>query len=252
MPTKIDRRALRFVGRELRWRDGGRSQVRHHSRDTGILTWHDCCLTHSHRVTLPILLVCSDKQRPHYTNPESHLPMNKDTFLSELSKLKPASTFLSVLGYRNEAAEVADYSICFHISYENAVKRSLEALQPMVPADKLEEQAKLELLLSLKASLDKIDSTGIEDLDDGYTRIPGVKGCKVHTATGNLHLFGLLNHKRVLTPGTYKTVNKRPLTIAKDRLRKSLPVSRFRQFKIVPDQVDHIAVASLTLLPPSS
>jgi hypothetical protein len=40
------------------------------------------------------------------------------------------------------------------------------------------------------------------------------------------------------------------LTIAKDKLKKNLPVSKFRQFKITTDQVESISVENISLIAP--
>jgi len=182
--------------------------------------------------------------------------MNQTKFVAELSKLRPSATFLSILGYRNEYSEVADYSLIFHMSYQNALKRSLLALESIVPTSDLESVAKQELVAGFQKSLDKMAETPLEELEDGYTRFfdedgKYIKGVKLHDATNTLHLYGLVAHKRVLMPGDYPKSNKRPLTMAKDKLRKLCPVSKFRQFRITPDQVNSISVENLSLLPPS-
>ena len=181
--------------------------------------------------------------------------MNKEQFVAELAKLRPSATFLSLSGYRNEHSEVADYSIVFHMSYENALKRSIVALEGMVPADDLQAVAKRELIDGYNKSLSKMAETSIEEVDDAYTRFfdndgSYIKGVKLHTETDTLHLYGLVNSKRILVPGCYPARNKRALTVAKDKLRKMCPVNKFRQFKLTPDQVDRIAVENLSLLPP--
>lgn len=183
--------------------------------------------------------------------------MNKSQFVSELAKLRPSSTFLTLMGYRNEYSEVADYSIVFHMSYENCLKRSIKALEGIVPTDDLETFAKRELIDGYNKSLSKMSMTPIEEVDDAYTRFfdsddSYIKGVKVHTKTDTLHLYGLVNHKRVIMPGTYPKSNKRALTIAKDKLRRLCPVDKFRQFRILPSQVDLISVEHLSLLPPTS
>ena len=182
--------------------------------------------------------------------------MNQTKFVAELSKLRPSATFLSILGYRNEYSEVADYSLIFHMSYQNALKRSLLALESIVPTSDLESVAKQELVAGFQKSLDKMAEIPLEELEDGYTRFfdedgKYIKGVKLHDATNTLHLYGLVAHKRVLMPGDYPKSNKRPLTMAKDKLRKLCPVSKFRQFRITPDQVNSISVENLSLLPPS-
>ena len=181
--------------------------------------------------------------------------MDQKQFVTELSKLRSSATFLSLIGYRNEHSEVADYNIVFHISYENALRRSVTALESVVPADTLQALAKQELIDGYNTSLTKMAQTPIEEIDDAYTRffdLDGnyIKGVKLHTETNVLHLYGFVNSKRVLIPGQYPKRNRRELTKAKDELRKLCPVDKFRQFRLTPDQVDRISVEHLSLLPP--
>ena len=181
--------------------------------------------------------------------------MTQDQFVLELGRLRPSATFLSLIGYRNEASEIADYSIVFHMSYENALRRSLTVLENVSPEGDYQSVAKKELMASYRASLEKIATVPVEEIEDGYTRFfdengKHIKGIKYHTASETLHLYGLVNFKRVLMPGQYKQTNRRPLTIAKDQLRRLCPVNKFRQFKIVSNQVDRISVENLSLLPP--
>ncbi len=182
--------------------------------------------------------------------------MDRKQFVEELSKLRPSATFLSLSGYRNEHSEVSDYSIVFHISYENALRRSLAALEAVVPTDTLHALAKQELIDGYNKSINKIALTPIEEIDDAYTRFfdsdgTYIKGVKLHTSSNTLHLYGFVNAKRVLIPGQYPSRNKRDLTKAKDDLRKLCPVEKFRQFRITPAQVDRISVENFSLLPPS-
>lgn len=182
--------------------------------------------------------------------------MDQQAFVSELAKLRPSSTFLSLIGYRNEHSEVADYSIVFHISYENALKRSLVALETVVPADDMEARAKQDLIDSYQKSLNKMATTPMEELEDAYTHFKDengsyIKGVKLHTATGVLHLYGLVNSKRVIMPGSYPKRNHRELTLAKKKLAQLCPVDKFRQFKILPSNLDRISVENLSLLPPA-
>lgn len=181
--------------------------------------------------------------------------MNKEQFVEELSHLRSASTFLTLRGYRNSADEVADYSVAFHISYRSALEKSIEMLNGIKLKTPLEKMAREELTESFRKSLIKMDETLIGDIEDGYTRFFDddgnyIKGVKMHNASATLHLYGLVVHKRVTTPGIYPHVNSRPLTIAKDKLRYLTPVGKFRQFRITPQQVESISVENLSLLPP--
>lgn len=184
--------------------------------------------------------------------------MDNLQFVTELSKLRPSSTFLTLRGYRNEASEIADYSIAFHMSYENALKRSIKTLAEMDLSGDLEKQARFELLDSFAKSLARgAASPELEERDSTYTYFKDddgnyVKGVKYHPELATLYLYGLVVHKRVLLPGMYPTKNKKPLTVAKDKLRYMTSVGKFRSFRITTAQVDSISVENLTLLPPGT
>ena len=181
--------------------------------------------------------------------------MNNEQFVSELSKLRPSSTFLTLRGYRSESSEIADYSIVFHMSYKSALERSIRSVQAMSLSNDLERQARTELLESFNKSLSKDAEEAIESRSDAFVHFTDddgetIKGVKMHAETGTLYLYGLVVHKNVKVPGNYPVKNKRPLTIAKDKLRSLTSVGKFRMFKIEPNQVDEIVVENLSLLPP--
>lgn len=176
------------------------------------------------------------------------------SFITELSKLRPNSTFLTLKGYRNNSSEISDYSIVFHVSYENALKKSIATLQNYVPESDLEIKAKSWLIASYEESLNTMKTKPFEELEDNYTHFKDddgkyIKGLKYHDKTQTIHLYGFVVHKKVIIPGTYVKSNKAELTVAKDKLRRLCEVSKFRQFKILPDQLDYISVNNLTLLP---
>jgi hypothetical protein len=176
-------------------------------------------------------------------------------FLQAMAHLRPSSTFLTLLGYRNEHSEIANYSIVFHMDYAAALRKSIEIIEKQSVSDQIDVLAKLELIKSFNTSLSKMEMTTIDEMDDGYIRfkdendIP-IKGIKMHPETKELHLFGLIAHKKVLIPTVYPKKNKRALTIAKDNLRYLTPMSKFRQFRLTPQNVDSITVEKLSLLPP--
>lgn len=174
--------------------------------------------------------------------------------IETLSKIRPSSTFLSIRGYRSaESGELADYQLSFHMSYESSLERSIAALEVYVPENDLEVLAKNELLASYRNSLSKVQSEPLEVVGEHYHRIIAegkhIKGIKIHSETGKLHLFGLLVNKRVREPGTFKATNKKPMTIIKDKLRKLGPLNKFRQFIIDPSHVEAINVESMTIIP---
>lgn len=175
-------------------------------------------------------------------------------FVVELAKLRPNSTFLTLKGYRNEHSEISDYSIVFNVSYQNALKKSIVSLSEYVPISALEIKAKDALIESFKKSLTNMETTPFEELQENYTHFKDedgsyIKGVKFHDESQTIHLYGFVAHKKVIIPGNYPKRNKQELTIVKDKLRKLCSVSKFRQFKILSDQLDYIAVNKLILLP---
>lgn len=170
------------------------------------------------------------------------------SILDTLSGIRPSSTIMTLHGYKSvKSGEVADYQLAFHISYSNALSRSIAALQQVHTNSPLEERARQELIASYECSLANsgkekehytyaVDSTGSI-----------VKGVKIHNKTGQLHLTGSLIRKNVIEPGVYKTVNKQELTLLKDKLREKLPVNKFRQFVIKKDQFESIRVEGMTI-----
>ena len=171
--------------------------------------------------------------------------MNKTAFINEISRIRPSSTFLSLKGYTNSAGEVADYNIIFNMSYENALIKSLNIVREYQPSSPIEIEAKSKLIESFKKSLASMEQTPVEDIEDGYTRFfegdKHIKGVKLHDKTNTIHLFGLVVNKKILSQGSYSKTNKRDLTLAQDKIKKLTPLSKFRQFKITPDQVQMIS-----------
>lgn len=182
--------------------------------------------------------------------------MNQQQFVAELSKLRPASMFLTLLGYRNTYSEIADYSLVFHFSYENAVKRSLALLQELTPQDALQELAQESIIDRLKLSAKRLSKSSIEELDDVYEYFVNedgeyIKGIRSHRKTGVLYLYGLVNSKRVLMPGYYPDRNETDQALAKRKLYQTLPVSKFRSFILTTNHLNSISVEGLNLLPPT-
>ena len=180
--------------------------------------------------------------------------MNKNDFLSTLASLRPASTFLSIMGYRNAEEEVANYNLVFHMSYENALEKSIAIINDYTPQDEDEKLAKVELLKSWNTSLVKFKATPMEEVaDDHYQTFTDddgnpIKGVKMHKESGELHLYGLQVHKKIIVPGKpHKEVKSKSVTLAKNKLKALTPLSKFRQFKIQPNQLDAISVGKITI-----
>jgi hypothetical protein len=181
--------------------------------------------------------------------------MNRSEFVSAIASVRPSATFLTLHGYTASSGEVADHQIVFHVSYRNLLERSIVALNAIGVEGDLEIEAKAAVLESLAGSLAKFDETSVEELEDAYERFfddngQHIRGIKRHVETDTFHLYGVTVQKRIHTPGTFKEVKSKPLTLAKNRLMAMLPVSKWRQYRITPDQVQRVTVDSRSILPP--
>jgi len=178
--------------------------------------------------------------------------MEINSLVEQLGKLDTRSMFMTIEEYRNSADEIADYSIAFHVSYQSLLKRSLIQLETYIPENETELQAKQELMKSYQSSLDKMKEKSQEELEEHYTHFKDcngnyIKGVKLHNDSNTLHLYGVIVHKRVTQPGNYKKVNSSQLTLAKQKISNELPISRWRQFKIVPGQAKSINVQKMQI-----
>jgi hypothetical protein len=101
----------------------------------------------------------------------------------------------------------------------------------------LDKQAAEELLNSFTASLNGTQENYTKEhvyVDVADSSGKTVQGIKRNINDGSLQIFGLLHSKVQITPPTIedKPVKSRPLTIAKNKLRKDLPVGKFREFAL--------------------
>jgi hypothetical protein len=101
----------------------------------------------------------------------------------------------------------------------------------------LDKQAAEELLNSFTASLNGTQENYTKEhvyVDVSDSSGKTVQGIKRNINDGSLQIFGLLHSKVQITPPTIedKPVKSRPLTIAKNKLRKDLPVGKFREFAL--------------------
>jgi hypothetical protein len=100
-------------------------------------------------------------------------------------------------------------------------------LRDMVAGSVIEERAQRELLAGFESSLARTDE---EVRDDGYMTVGD--GIRVKRDSGEVYVSGLVQKKTVIEPGEYKEVKSSALTIVKGRMRRGLPVGKWRQFRI--------------------
>lgn len=151
------------------------------------------------------------------------------------------------LTYRTKAtSEVARYVVLLGASLTNAYKGDLEKVEAALPTltDPLDIQAANEMIASFRQSLDKgFGKNDAYTLKDVYAPT-GIDGVFVNTNDDTLHLRNVfVVSKAVIAAGTpRKPVNSKPLTIAKDKLKRSLGLrsNKLRQFVL-----DNVSIAKV-------
>jgi len=156
--------------------------------------------------------------------------------LTFFAGIRPSATILTVREYLSKTTgEVADYQLVFHVNYAKSLEKSFYIVEEFAPQNEHEEVARQELLDSYTARLEKIKTTPIDEATPFFQRVRDednniVKGVKIHTETGKIHLFGFLIHKKPIKAGVYKEVNSSEKTLAKNKIEALTPVSKFRNF----------------------
>jgi hypothetical protein len=159
-----------------------------------------------------------------------------------------ACKFASLTYLTKSAGELARYTVNLGFSYHNLVEKSVTELEILMAenADKwndLQKQAAGEVMDSLKKTLTAHEHG---EQNEDYTKrgqyIPVGNGINLNTSDNSIQLFGLLHSKIVLVEGVYPKVNSRPLTVEKNKIRKQLSVSKFREFALDLSQVAQVKV----------
>ena len=148
-----------------------------------------------------------------------------------LAKSPTGASFVSIKGYTNSFGEVSNNLVNVGASLTNAKAKDVETLQALdvttLGGDTiLLEKARVELINSFVSPNENRSNGQI----DAYTIVG--KGIKVHNESGEIYIFGLRNSKSIIEQGVYPIVNSRPLTLAKNQLKKDLKSNKFTQFKL--------------------
>ena len=151
-----------------------------------------------------------------------------------IEKLKEITgvSFVSVT-YVNQQNEKHQTLFNVGVDYEKAKLKDIEYLKGLdvstlnssVDVELLEE-ARVELLSSFQTP-SKNRSEGIKN---AYTHLGA--GLKVHNEKGTVFVYGMKVKKVVLEEGDKKEDTRKPLTKAKDTIRKYLKTSQYRQYEI--------------------
>lgn len=151
-------------------------------------------------------------------------------------------SFVGVTYTSKSSGETARYTFLIGASYLNTLRKSLAELEVLPAVSALEIQAKTEVKASLEKSI-AAHEAGTQSED--YTKkgmysdvVPGIKEFN----DGTCEIAGLQIARKVITPGTFKTVKSAPLTILKDGYRKQLTITKYRTLAIDESHLHSVRV----------
>ena len=156
---------------------------------------------------------------------------------------------------KSDSPETARHTIVLGGKYTNILQRSIDALKtsialgmPNMEANPLNVEAANKVLESLEKSL-SYQLKG--EQSDDYTK-KGVynyvgEGVSVSTNDATLEVHGMAHAKRVLVEGYRAPVNPRsPIVPLKNKIRRALPVGKWRTFSL--ENIHHAKVAGKVLV----
>ncbi len=144
--------------------------------------------------------------------------------------------------YRNKkAGELARHTLIFGASYRKQIEESIIALDLLSPTfiSPLQREAAEELMKSFRATLAAQDRG---EFNPDYTKkmayIDIAQGIKFNITNRTINVSGLAHSKVVIEAGVYPSVVSAPLTIVKKTIKEQLPVSRWREFIVIPEHLE--------------
>jgi len=184
---------------------------------------------------------------------QAFAPMNPIETLKTFAHNPPG--FASFTYTAKGSGETARHTVILGFDYNKSVEKSLTDLACINRADfpAISDELWPVAVSEIRASLEKTLAAhvrGEQNADytkkDQYLSL-GFSGMHVNLNDGSLQVFGLAHAKTVLVPGEYKPVKSRPLTLAKEAIRKTLAVGKFREFAFDSGTIHTVRMNGSTL-----
>lgn len=156
---------------------------------------------------------------------------NLIALFGNLSQITGCS-FVSIV-YTNKDGEVQKTLINVGVSYDNAKLKDIEYLKGLDVKTIKSSQNKATLEEARKALLGALISPSkahSQGQINAYEYLNN--GLKVHKESGKLYVVGMKVKKEVLKQGEYKADTRRPLTVAKDDIRKTMKSTQYRNYDL--------------------
>lgn len=158
--------------------------------------------------------------------------MQVSAIIKQIREAKPG--FASLLYCSKTDGGISRYTVMLKFSYDTLLIKSLDKLTILAKnLCDIELQAALEIKASLENS---IKERAKKSQNERYTKASMYScvapGLMLNDKDKSLQLFGLLRRKTVIKEGIKKKVNSSALTLAKNKIRSKLPISKFREFAL--------------------
>jgi len=155
-----------------------------------------------------------------------------DTIKSAMNKSLTNVTFCSVKNYVNDEGEKSNYLINIGVNYQTAKQKDIKFLTELDITTREWNCPKIDILKAQTELLNGLinpSQTRSQAQKDAYIHIN--EALKVHTETLELFVFGSKVKKTIVEAVDYGADTRKPLTKAKDELRKLMKSTQYRQFK---------------------
>jgi hypothetical protein len=153
-----------------------------------------------------------------------------DKLIENLQSITGVS-FVSIT-YTNEQNEKQHTTFNVGVDYDKAKQKDLEYLKNL-DITTLDSGLSLDILTEATQSLiNDFEKTTSKEKTVTNNFIHISNGLKFHTEKHELYVYGMQIKKTVLSEGEYKEDTRKPLTRAKDEIRKHLRTSKYRQYRI--------------------
>ena len=155
-----------------------------------------------------------------------------ETIKSAMNKSLTNVSFCSVKNYVNDEGEKSNYLINIGVNYQSAKQKDIKFLMEL---DVTTMQWNCPMVDIIKAQTELLNSlinpsqARSEAQKDAYVHIN--EALKIHVDTLELFVFGSKVRKTIVEAVDYGTDTRKPLTKAKDELRKLMKSTQYRQFK---------------------
>jgi hypothetical protein len=180
---------------------------------------------------------------------ENVTPENSISILKNL--LNAGAGFASFTYKSKGDGSIARYTLNLGFKYITLLEKSIQELQAKMDLNEFLGESLLaahEVMASLQKSL-LAHQNGTQSED--YTR----KGLMTPLGNGvsinhddSIQIFGLVQSKKIIQEGTpKKEVKSKPITILKNKIKKDLPISKFREFALDKDSMQVMRINGDTI-----